>query len=545
MGRHPRLASGLVAGGLLLAAMAAPAEEPGDTAPPPGPAATVPAPTLHGQLALSLQEAIGMAIENNLDVQIARFDPLIASEDAIAAWGLYDPRLFGEYGYGYREIPVASSLQQNSILLEKEYSGSAGILGEIPKLGWGYRIDYGGERLETTSSINDLSPGYSTGLTATVILPFLKGFLWNEPWLLVKTTGIQEGVSLERFRAALMDTVEGIENAYWNLIAMAERLRVANKSLEARLTLLDRVKAQYDVGVVSRVEVVEAEAGVAEGEVTRIRQENFYLKAQDTLIDLVLGPNLTPDSTLEIQPTTLPDVVQYDIDAEAATAKAFSNRPELAAAQAEVESRTLALKFAKNQRLPQVDAIGAYGYNGIAGRTNPAPGVFGTPRAPVVGVGEKYGDADDDFFEGDGARSWSFGGVFSIPLGNVTARAQARRAEFELRRARTLVRREEQDIVLEVRDAIRDLRSAREGIEAAERRRLAAEEQFRAESIRLEHGESTPFELLQREEDLVDAESQKITSLQIYRDSVAGLDRAQGTILRDRNVLVEQARALR
>jgi HAE1 family hydrophobic/amphiphilic exporter-1 len=525
--------------------MAAPAEEPGDTAPPPGPAATVPAPTLHGQLALSLQEAIGMAIENNLDVQIARFDPLIASEDAIAAWGLYDPRLFGEYGYGYREIPVASSLQQNSILLEKEYSGSAGILGEIPKLGWGYRIDYGGERLETTSSINDLSPGYSTGLTATVILPFLKGFLWNEPWLLVKTTGIQEGVSLERFRAALMDTVEGIENAYWNLIAMAERLRVANKSLEARLTLLDRVKAQYDVGVVSRVEVVEAEAGVAEGEVTRIRQENFYLKAQDTLIDLVLGPNLTPDSTLEIQPTTLPDVVQYDIDAEAATAKAFSNRPELAAAQAEVESRTLALKFAKNQRLPQVDAIGAYGYNGIAGRTNPAPGVFGTPRAPVVGVGEKYGDADDDFFEGDGARSWSFGGVFSIPLGNVTARAQARRAEFELRRARTLVRREEQDIVLEVRDAIRDLRSAREGIEAAERRRLAAEEQFRAESIRLEHGESTPFELLQREEDLVDAESQKITSLQIYRDSVAGLDRAQGTILRDRNVLVEQARALR
>jgi outer membrane protein TolC len=528
-----------------LPAPAADPSDPNPPSPPPAPGATTPGPTLHGQLALALQEAIAMGIENNLDVQIARFEPLIASEEAIAAWGYYDPQLFGDYGYAHRELPVASSLQQNSILLEKEYSGSAGILGEIPKLGWGYRIDYTGDRLETTSSIADLSPGYSTGLTATVTLPFLKDFLWNQPWLLVQTTGIEEGAALERFRENLMDTVEGIENSYWNLVATEERLRVANKSLEANLTLLDQTKAQYDVGVVSRVEVVEAEAGVAEREVNRIREENFYRAAQDRLIDLVLGPNLTPDSTLEIQPTTIPDVVQYDVDPEAATAKAYANRPELAAAQADVESRTLELKFAKNQRLPQVDAIGTYGYNGIAGRTNPAPGVFGAPRQPVVGLGKKYGDADDDFFEGDGARSWSFGGIFSIPLGNVTARAQARRAELELRRANTLVRREEQNIVLEVRDAIRNLLSAREGIEAAERRRLAAEEQFRAESIRLEHGESTPFDVLQREEDLVDAESQKIAALQIYRDSVAALDRAQGTILRDRNVVVEQARTLR
>jgi outer membrane protein TolC len=259
----------------------------------------------------------------------------------------------------------------------------------------------------------------------------------------------------------------------------------------------------------------------------------------------VLGPNLTPDSTLEIQPTTIPDVVQYDVNAEAATAKAFSNRPELAAAQAEVESRTLSLKFAKNQRLPQIDAVGTYGYNGLAGRTSTTPDIFGNPRAPIQGVGRRYGQADDEFFGSEGARSWSFGGIFSVPIGNVTARAQARRAELELRRSRTLVRREEQDIVLEVRDAIRNLLSAIEGIEAAERRRLAAQEQFRAESIRLEHGESTPFDVLQREEDLVDAESQKIAALQIYRNSLAALDRAQGTILRERNVLVEQARALR
>ncbi len=534
-------ASGVVAAGLLLAPETAPGQAPGAGAAPP----VVPGPTLHGELALSLQDAIAMSIENNLDVQIARFDPLIADEDAIAAWGAYDPRVFAEYLYSHREIPVASTLQASSVLLEKEHAGTAGISGLVPKLGWQYEIGYSASALESTSSIQSLSPEYSQGLTGSVTLPLLKDFLWSEPWLFVKTTQIGAESSFDVFRGDLMDTVQNVEIAYWDLVAAKERLRVANKSLESNLTLLDQTKAQYDVGVVSRVEVVEAEAGVAERDFDRIFQENQYRRAQDSLIDLVLGPNLTPDSTLEIVPTNNPDVVQYSVDPEAATAKAFENRPEIAVARLEVESRDLNRKFRRNQLLPQVDAVGSYGYNGISGRTNPAPDIFGEPRQPVRSVGRHFGDADEDFFDADGARTWTAGGVFSIPLGNVTARAEARRADLELRKARTQVRRVEQSIVLDVREAIRNMLSAQEGVEAAERRRLAAAEQFRAEGIRLEHGESTPFDVLQRERDLVDAESEKIAALQAYRVNLARLDRAQGTILRDRNVLVEDARTLR
>jgi outer membrane protein TolC len=486
-----------------------------------------------------------MGIENNLDVQISRFDPLIAAEDATEAWGYYDPRLFAQYLYSHLETPVASTLQQSRFLLEKEHLGTGGISAVIPKLNWSADISYTGAALESNSSIQALSPQYTAGLTANVTLPLLKDFLWSQPWLAVKTTHIAEGSSLDGFRQGLMDTVEGIERAYWELVASEERLRVANKSLESNLTLLDQTRAQYDVGVVSRVEVVEAEAGVANSDFDRITAENGYRRAQDQLIDVVLGPNLTPDSSLEIQPTTRPDVVTYDIDPDAATAKALENRPELAIARANVEAADLTRRFARNQLLPQVDAVGSYGYTGLAGRTSPTPDFFGNPRTPIPGIGRHYADTDDDFFSADGARSWTAGGVFSIPIGNVGARAAKRRAELELTRARTQVRREEQRIVLEIRDAVRNLRSAQEGIEAAERRRLAAEEQFRAESIRLEHGESTPFDVLQREQQLVEAESQKIAAIQIYLNSLAALDRAQGTILRERNVVVEQARTLR
>jgi outer membrane protein TolC len=543
----------------VLAAPTAPAEEQSATAPqaPPAPAATPP-PALAGELPLSLPEATALAIENNLDVEIARYDPRIAEEEATAAWGAYDPVAFAQFGYFDAERPQANSFEGVRIVTEKGFSScaqrlagqacegldGAGVEGIVPMLGWGYRISYTGSGIETESAIQSLSPEYRTGLRGTITLPLLRDFLWGQPWYQVKTTGIFEGRALEVFRQALMDTVQQVENAYFGLVAAEERLRVANKSLEASLTLLDQQKAQYEVGVVSRVEVVQAEAGVAEREVNRIREENFYRAAQDRLIDLVLGPNLTPDSTLEIRPTTIPDVVQYDVDPEAATAKAFENRPELAVARADIETGVVSLKFARNQRLPAFDAVGTYGYNGLAGRTNPAPDIFGNPRAPIPIKGH-YHDADDDFFKADGARTWGAGAIFSVPLGNTTARADVRRAELELRKARAGERRLEQSIILDVRNAIRNLRSAQEGIEAAERARVAAEEQLRAETIRLEHGESTPYDVLLREEDLVEAESQKITALQVYRDSIVALDRAQGTILVDRNVVVEDARQLR
>jgi len=98
---------------------------------------------------------------------------------------------------------------------------------------------------------------------------------------------------------------------------------------------------------------------------------------------------------------------------------------------------------------------------------------------------------------------------------------------------------------VEVRKAARDILSAQEGIEAAQRAVAAAAEQLRAEEIRLEYGESTPFDVLQREEDLVTAQSQRIAAFQTYRTSLSALDRRQGTILRNRNIAIDQILSVR
>jgi outer membrane protein TolC len=535
-------------------------EPPQPTSPPPQPAAPAPLAPVGEPvevLPLSLGEAIALGIENNTDVQLVRYDPPIAEYDEDAAWGAHDPVSFLDGAYESRDTPIASSLQNKNALIEREWLGSTGLRGLVPKLGWEYQLAYGTSSLETSSSINTLGKEYRPSVIAALTAPLLRGAWWGAAWTQVKLTDIGSDLALEQFRQNLMDLVggppgvpldlnESIEASYWTLAARKQELEVANKSLDTARVLLDQTRAQYDVGVVSRVEVTEAEAGVADREFRRITAENLYRRAQDNLVDRVYGPRLSPLSRIEIEPTDRPeDYVTFALDPEASTQRAFQRRPELAIAHQQIEQSEILLKFAKNERLPQIDAVGSYGYLGLAGR-DPRCLDFGGGCTPVQpNVPRHYGDADDDFFSGDGHPNWTAGAVFSLPLPNSTARANVGISELELRRAQTNLRRVEQDIVKDVRDAVRNLASALEGVQAAERAVAASEEQLRAERIRLEHGESTPFDVLQREENLVTAQSQRIAALRVYHGSVTALDRAQGTLLEDRSIVLEDALTLR
>ncbi len=497
-------------------------------------------------LELSLSQAIERGIEHNLDVAIERFNPIAADLDYSAAWGAHEPVANGQFNTSSRATPTASALQAGNSQTSRFTGGDVGVGGVLPKLGWTYELSYLGQRNTSDSSIQTLSPEYKAEVAATVTLPLLRDFLWGNEWTQVKLSGIGRGVAFDEFRVRLMDTVQGIATAYWNLAAREQDYEVGKKSLETARALLEQTKAQYEVGVVSRVEVVESEAGVADREFRLITARNVYETAQDALIDLVLGQQLRPTTTLTVVTTDDPATfTEFAVDEGVVAEKAFALRPELSVIQRQVEQQKVSVKFARNQRLPSLDLVGTYGYQGLAGEPNPAPGLFGPGGARQVSVAGNFGSTSDFFFEGGDNRNWSGGAVFSIPLGNTTARSNHRKSEIQLRQIETRAIRLEQSIILEVRDAIRNLRSGIEGIHAANRRVDAANEQLRAEQIRLEHGESTPFQVLQREEDRVEAESQKIGALQVYHNSVADLERAQGTILRDRGIVVEDALPLR
>lgn len=536
------LSMGVMAAGLGLGAVA------GAQPAPPDPAAAragdLPE-VIGGELRVGLNQSVRLAIRNNLDVELVSVDPLIAQKDLGAAWGAYDPEIFGEGGYVDSETPVASELIRAGVLNQRTWDGEAGLRGLIPWLGGGYSVSYAGAETETNSSIETLSPNYGADFLATLQVPVLRGLFWSEPWTAVRLARIGVDASVEQFRTDLMDIVRNTEDAYWGLITARDGRRVAQVSLETAQALLEQTQAQYEVGVVSKVEVVQAEAGVADREFNLITLDARERTARDNFIDVVLGPYLAPTSEITVELQDPPQEIPVrEVDPEAATERAFANRPEVALARKVIEQREVQARFASNQRLPQLDVQGSYGNTGLAGDLNRNCGLVG-PCSVRPGIPSSFGDANQDFFTDDAAETFAVRGILSIPIGNVRSRNDYDKARLELRRSELQLQRLEQSIVSDIRRSARNLLAALEGIEAAERGVAAAEEQLRAERVRLEYGESTPFDVLQREEDLVTAENQRILAQQAYHNAITALERAQGTILERNAIVIDDRGALR
>ncbi len=512
---------------------------------------TGPLPAEPGSQPLSINEAIAVGLQNNLDVQVNRYQPYIGELTAGAAWGAYDPTFNGDVGYNsnqFRNINVLNNTtgtdnfdQQN---LNATVSGQAGIRALIPY--WGATVDLAldGSSAESNQPFVPFSPLYNSGLTIGASVPLLRGLIWNQAWTQVKTTRLAYDADLDNFTTSVMNTVQQIISNYWNLVATKEQVRVAEKSLESNQALLDQTKTQYEVGVVSKVEVVQAEAGVANSDFDLIVAKNNYRNAQDRLISDVLGDHLHASTDLLFYPTTSPQFTSVSpVDLNEAVSTAFTKRPELAAAQRRLDQGEVQLKFAKNQRLPQLDVGVRYRTGGTDGFGNPAFSFFGQPQ-PVPEAEGNFGDTFDSYFNADRPRELVARATVSVPLGNIEGRKNVSKARIELRRANSQIVRLKQQIIVAVRAAARGLLASAQGVQAAERRRVAAVEQLRAEQIRLEHGESTPYDVLLRQSDLVDAESQKIGALQAFRNAQAELERQQGTILETWNVSIANVREL-
>ena len=511
---------------------------------------------LEGSHELSLADAIALGLRFNLNVQIERFQPLIAEQESEASWGAYDPVFAAEFGYERSEFPNTFALEDTQTQVDRDLAGAGTLDWLVPFIGATLGVSVGGAQETTNNSLETLSPKFRSSVAFNARIPLLRGLIWNEAWTNVKTSKLGFGISRADFSKNVMDVVRDIKNIYWEVIAATEQVRVAQTSLDTANALLRQSRTQYDVGVVSKVDVVQAEAGVASRDYDLIVAVNRNENSHDGLVNAVLGPYLTATSSLTFLPTTNPSDYKTftEGDVQEAVATAFARRPELKAAQARIETREIQLKFAKNQRLPQFDIAGSYGYLGIDGKLNPDCQFF-NPAGGGAGQDCKsaglpdprgnFGTTYDDYFSDEGSLNYSVQGIVSIPLGNITARKRVTQADLELRRSKTEERRLEQKIILDIREAVRTLNASYRGIGAAERSSAAAQEQLRAERIRLEHGESTPFEVLLREADLVQAESKSITAIQVYRNAVTALERQQGTILETNNIHLDQVAPLR
>ena len=403
------------------------------------------------------------------------------------------------------------SFSATTLLRRRRGPGEAGFRGLIPWLGGSYQVGYTGQELSTNSRISTLSPEFRSGFAGDPPgAAAARALLERRAGRSCASAGSASTRSRDKFDSELMDIVQNTEDAYWGLIAAQDSTRVAEKSLETAKALLDQTQAQYEVGVVSRVEVVQAEAGVADREFKLIRAQAIERNAQDALIDLVLGPYLEPESEITVEATDRPDEMTVRaVSAAAATEHAMARRPEIqrrAQADRAPQGRGSRPPATSDCRSSTRSAATARrGWPGASTRT----ARFARSLLPASRDRRlRRPDANDSLLREGASQQYSIAGHPLDP-----ARQQHRAPSAREGGARSCAAPRPRCCASSSRSSARSdvpraiCVASVQGIEAAERAEAAAAEQLRAERVRLEHGESTPFDVLLREQDLVQAQS--------------------------------------
>jgi outer membrane protein len=482
-------------------------------------------------LKLSLEDALRTAMQRNLGVELQSYDYRMAGHSLRSQYTLYDWFGQGTIEHGESEGATISRTEPTSSGTTR---ANFGVAQNLPA-GGNYFLGLNSSRQTTVGGFTDISPAYRPSLVFAATQPLARNFgvdVTRRGILIARNT---LGINREQFRTALMDTAVAVEQAYLDLVYARRAVEVVKESLflardQARITQI-----RIDVGASAPLDILQPRVTIATTEEQLITSVALVRDAEDRLRALL---NLDPSEwDRPIVPTDPVEYTALQVSPTAAVARALELRPELRQAALTTDTRRVQYVYARNQVLPQVDFNIDYAASGVAGRTPIVDPVTGQPTGRFNSTG--YTDALTQVF-GNDFPSWTFGLQLGVPITNIGARAEARRAELDLQSSRTSLDQTRQNITIAVRAAARDVETTSRTIVASRTARDAAERNLEAERRRYENGMTTNFQVLQIQQQLSDARVRELQALVGYNQAVANYHRQVGDILEARNITVDE-----
>jgi len=468
-------------------------------------------------LELTLEDAIRIVLEHNLELRIEDMAAEIARSDALGTWGSFDPLYQLNATYFDSEFKPITNTQggANNVLGLERRSTNQSV--NFPLLSGG-SVELGYD-VENSISSGDpdasLTTSTDASLSLTLVQPLLRG-----AWSTYSTTNqriaeIAYASAAERRRQVRQDLLLRVHEAYWNLVEAIEQVDVRALSLRLGNEQLDQDKRRLDVGVGTEVDVLQAETNVATNEEQLLLAQVDAEAAEDTLKSLLFhrheaeewGRYLRDWETPVIPLTALPDVVtDQNLDWTRSLGRALELRTELVQQRLVIQDRSLRLVRAKSETLPGMSASFTASNRGF---TN---------------------DFTDALNESIGSDFPTYTAVlnFDVPLFNRAARSAKRSARIGLLSARLEYDNAELNIVSDVRAKVRDLNYQVKAVQAARKSLELAERQLQAEQARYREGLSTTFQLLQFQEDLAQALSTERSARAGYARAAASLEKSEG-----------------
>ncbi|GEM_PF-13855 len=512
------------------------------------------------QMSLTLEEAVMLALNNNRDINVSRINAIIAGFDLRAARGVFDPVFVAESNYEQSIIPVGSILEggEDGVVRNKDLTGRARLGGATPVGGGDYQVEFFSRRLTTDNQFIILNPQYPTALTFFYNQPLWRNFRFDENRRLIEVAKKNLSLTDAQFRQQVIEIVTRVEQAYWELTFSLRNLNVQVEALRQARSQSESNRRLVKEGVLASIDIVEADAQVASFEQNVYRAQEVVTRADNTLKTLILSERTSPLWSRALTPTTPVSLVPPPITLNEAVSTALANRPELQQLQTTTEINEINTRFYRNQTRPQIDLIGSYTADGLAGtpvqgastpfgdsllrletRINQLSILAGLPPLPGTGTGLAdippiliggYGQSLSNLF----AQKFPIaraGLRISLPLYNRTAEAQLGRALAESTRIVNQRERLEMQIEAEIRDTLQVMRSAEARLASAAAASLLAEQQAASESRKFQNGLSTVFLVLQRQTELLTARMRELLAQTDLNKSIAELQRVTGRTL--------------
>jgi outer membrane protein TolC len=467
---------------------------------------------------LAAEDCLSMALENNLDISISKYDPLISEADVTLAEGDFDP--IWSLGFLEREEKTPTTAQFKAFgvpldsLWDKRTTVDTALQGKIPT-GTAYSLDFASVRSESTfTEFRDADAEYDGSAELALTQPLLKNFGLGVNLTRTRIARNNTDISEEQVAVTVMDTLSQVLSAYWDLVFARGNLDVARQSLKNARTLLEQNRLRLEVGAAAPIEVNQAEAAVKRREAEVVSAIAAIRQAEDALKLLL---NVQEDSELwdeAIVPEDEPIMIEKTLDENTSFEKALQKRPELVQAKKFLENSEMLARLNRNGMLPSIDLTGSYGFNSLRSRFDHEV---------------EYLVRGDDW-------KFSYGVVGRIPLGNRLAKGTYLRSKYEADKRRLSIRQLEQIIRLEVRSAIRQIETNGKLVDTNRAATKLQERALEDEEKRRKAGASTSYLVLEFEAELALAKSLELQALVDFRKALISLDRAEGTILEHHNI---------
>jgi outer membrane protein TolC len=497
-------------------------------------------------LSLSLDDAVKLALERNLDIAVQRLNPQTFDYSLAALYSVYKPALTSQLSTQSVVNPAANTLQGVPVgqlgITQGMTVGNAGLTQNLRWGGGGYVLTLNNNKQTTNSTTSTLNPAFNTNYSAQYTQPLLRGFKIDTTRQQLVVTRLNQEISETQLQASIINTLSNVRNAYWDYVYALQAVEVARQSLDLASKLVQDNQTRVEVGTMAPIDVVQAQSEAAMRRQTLVSADATRQTTELALKRLIVDG--TQDSTwnANIDPTDRPEFRPETIDVAAAVSRALGARTDLTIAKKNLESNDVTYKLLRNQTLPQVDFIGRYGIIGRGGTQITRNGTGLTPgQTGILNIiPGGFGDAFNTMFAND-YPTWTAQVNVSYPIGKSQAEANVARAKIQQNQVTAQMKQIELQVATDVTNAAITAQTNGEAVQAAQAARELAQKKLEAEQSKFEVGMSTNYFVVQAQRDLRDAQISELRAVLNYRKALVEFERLQQTTLQNLGITVINA----